>query len=69
MATAQFRLRAGQLQALKDGGLYPEAITAFSRAKDVGEALLAAGGSTEELLDILARAYVSAAIVFRFGPV
>ena len=64
-ATAQVRLHAGRLQALRDGGRYPEAIVASDRARTLGEALLAARDGTEDLPKILAGVYVSAGIVLR----
>jgi tetratricopeptide (TPR) repeat protein len=63
-ATAQVRVEAGRVQALKEGW-YPEAIAAFDRMKQRGEALLAAGAATEDLPNILARAHLAAAIVLR----
>jgi serine/threonine-protein kinase len=65
MATAQVRLRAGRLHALSDGGWYPEAIIAFEGMKGVGEALLARGGGTQELPQILAGMYESAAFALK----
>jgi tetratricopeptide (TPR) repeat protein len=64
-ATAQVRIEAGRLQALGGDGRYPEAIAAFERAKQLGEDRLAAGEGTEDLPEILARTYDSAAFVFR----
>jgi serine/threonine-protein kinase len=66
LATAQVRLEAGRLQALKEGGWYPEALIAFDRVKDIGEELLASAGGTQDLPEILARTYDSATFVFRF---
>jgi serine/threonine-protein kinase len=65
VATAQVRIEAGRLQAFGGDGRYPEAIAAFERANQLGEALLAAGEGTEDLPEILARTYDSAAFVFR----
>jgi eukaryotic-like serine/threonine-protein kinase len=64
-ATAQVRLEAGRLQALANGGRYPEAIAAFDRVKVIGEELLSAGRGTEDLANILARMYCFAADVFQ----
>src|SRR5262249_44609434 len=64
-ATAQVRREAGRLQALKDGGWYPEAITAFEKAPRLGDTLLATRAGTEQIPAILARIHLSAAIVFR----
>jgi serine/threonine-protein kinase len=65
VAAAQIRLQAGRIQALKDAGLYSEAIASFKRVKDFGEDLLAAGGGTDDLPDILARIHDSAALAYR----
>jgi serine/threonine-protein kinase len=65
LATAQVRLDAGRLQALRDLGSYREAIAAFERASGLGDALLAAGGGTNELSEILARMYLGAEWAFR----
>jgi tetratricopeptide (TPR) repeat protein len=65
-ATARVRLQAGRLQALRDiSDRYDDAIAIFDRMKGIGEELLASGGGTEDLPEILARAYDSAAFVFR----
>jgi serine/threonine-protein kinase len=63
LATAQVRLEAGRLQALKVGSRYPEAISAFERTKTLGEALLASGQGTQDLPEILACTNRDAAIV------
>ena len=60
LATAQFRLEAGRLQALRDDGQHPAAIAASERAIRIGEALLAARLGTDDLPEILARTYNSA---------
>jgi serine/threonine-protein kinase len=65
LATAQVRLEADRLQALRDIGSYPEAIAAFDRAASLGKALLEVRGGTQELPEILARTYLGAAIIFR----
>jgi serine/threonine-protein kinase len=66
MATARVRLLAGRLLALRDvAARYGNAIVNFDRVKRIGEELLASGGGTEDLPEILARAYDSAAFVFR----
>jgi serine/threonine-protein kinase len=66
LATAQVRLEAGRLQALKDvAARYGYAIVIFDQVKAIGEQLLGSGGGTEDLPEILARAYDSAAFVFR----
>jgi serine/threonine-protein kinase len=64
--TARVRLEAGRLQALRDvADRYPDAITIFDRVRKIGEDLLVSGGGTEDLPEILARAYDSAAFVLR----
>jgi serine/threonine-protein kinase len=65
LSTAQVRLHADRLQGLRDLTLYAEAIEAFDRARRLGEDLLAAEGGTADLPEILARAYESAAFIFR----
>jgi serine/threonine-protein kinase len=65
VATAQVRFEVGRLQALKEGGWYPEAIAAFDRVKGLGGELLASGGGTKDLPNILARTYLAAANVLR----
>jgi tetratricopeptide (TPR) repeat protein len=65
-ATARVRLQAGRLQALRNvADRHGEAIVIFGRVKGIGEELLASGGGTEDLPEILARAYDNAAFVFR----
>jgi serine/threonine-protein kinase len=63
VATAQVRIEAGRLQALKVRTSYPEAVIAFERVKGAGEALLSSGRGTEDLPEILARTNRDAAIV------
>jgi serine/threonine-protein kinase len=65
LAIARVRLQAGRLQALKECGWYPESLAAFDRVQNLGEELLAVGRRTEDLPNILARAYLAAAIVLR----
>src|SRR5262249_47650532 len=60
LATTHIRLEAGRLQALKEGGWFPEVIAGLERVKVLGEALLGVGGGTEDLPEILARVYLSA---------
>jgi serine/threonine-protein kinase len=63
-ATAEVRLHAGRLGALRELGSNPEAIIAFDRARSLGESLLAAGRGTADLPEILTRTYLDAARVF-----
>jgi tetratricopeptide (TPR) repeat protein len=65
VASARVRFEAGRLQALKERGAYPDVIAAFERVKAPGEALLASRGRTEDLVNILAQTYLSAAIALR----
>jgi serine/threonine-protein kinase len=65
LATTRIRIEAGRLQALKVGSWHPEVLIAYERVKGVGEALLASGGGTEDLPEILARANRDAAVVFQ----
>jgi serine/threonine-protein kinase len=64
LATAQIRLEAGRLQALKQVS-DRDAIATFDRVKSLGEELLASHRGTDELPDTLARTYLTAAIVLR----
>jgi serine/threonine-protein kinase len=63
VATAQVRLEAGRLQALRVGGSLPEAIATFDRLRSLGEALLLSRAGTKELPEVLARAYCTASVV------
>jgi serine/threonine-protein kinase len=65
LATSQVRLEAGRIQALRDVGSYSELIAAFDRAAHLGDELLAAGGGTDELPEILSRTYLNVAFVLR----
>jgi serine/threonine-protein kinase len=62
-ATARVRIEAGRLLALKVASRYPEAIAAFERAKDQGEALLSTRSGTEDIPEILSRTNRDGAIV------
>jgi serine/threonine-protein kinase len=65
VAIARIRLLAGRLQALRDGGWYPEAMATFDWARTLGEGLLDTGGGTGDLPEILARIYLNAALVLQ----